>query len=194
MLDEYQHTAHHADTLIAPYTRPGVPGVATPRAAPDLTRWDDALTWLRTERPNLQACLQNVTTGHTPPHRRPHSPPAWPPPFTTTDPGPRPLNCTTTPSLPSLALATIPAKPTPSTIWDACGGWSAIIPPPTTCYTKVGDRLGQANTLNNLGIVRLQASDYLTAESLFHQALIIQTEIDDHHGQARALHNHGPRR
>jgi hypothetical protein len=64
LLNYYQHTAHHADTQIARHPRHPITNVATPAAAPALRDWDQATSWLRTERPNLLACLHHTTAHH----------------------------------------------------------------------------------------------------------------------------------
>jgi tetratricopeptide (TPR) repeat protein/transcriptional regulator with XRE-family HTH domain len=51
----------------------------------------------------------------------------------------------------------------------------------------LGDRLGQANALNDLGAVRLRTGDYPGASGDFEQALVIYDDLGDRLGQANAL-------
>ncbi|MES4906328.1 MULTISPECIES: tetratricopeptide repeat protein [unclassified Streptomyces] len=63
LLAYYQHAAEAADLYLADTARPGTP---TPTPAcptvPRLTTREDALLWMRTERPNLFACVEYATT------------------------------------------------------------------------------------------------------------------------------------
>ncbi len=56
---------------------------------------------------------------------------------------------------------------------------------------RLGDRLGQANALNNLGDVRRLTGDYLGAVRDLEEALGISRDIGDRLGQANALTNLG---
>jgi len=55
----------------------------------------------------------------------------------------------------------------------------------------LGDRLGQASALNDLGVVRRLTGDYLAAAQALEQALGIYRDLGDPLGQANALHNIG---
>jgi tetratricopeptide (TPR) repeat protein/transcriptional regulator with XRE-family HTH domain len=55
----------------------------------------------------------------------------------------------------------------------------------------VGDRLGQANALHDLGVARRGTGDYLAAARALQQALDICRDIGDRLGQANALHDLG---
>ena len=69
LLDYYQHTATHAQDLLARQTHPGLPpATPPPRAAPVLEDAGRALAWVRAERDNLLACLDHNT--HTGQHAR----------------------------------------------------------------------------------------------------------------------------
>jgi DNA-binding SARP family transcriptional activator len=59
MLDYYQHTAERADVRIARTARPAPSGSA-PVHAPELPDGARAYAWLRTERANLEACVQRA--------------------------------------------------------------------------------------------------------------------------------------
>jgi tetratricopeptide (TPR) repeat protein len=56
-----------------------------------------------------------------------------------------------------------------------------------TAAQRSGDRLGEANALNDLGLVRYWTDDYPGASDLQQQALTIYREIGDRLGEARAL-------
>ena len=55
----------------------------------------------------------------------------------------------------------------------------------------LGDRLGQANALNELGVVRRMTGDYPTATQVHEQALGIYRDLGDRLGQAHALSHLG---
>jgi tetratricopeptide (TPR) repeat protein len=58
-------------------------------------------------------------------------------------------------------------------------------------YTAVGDRVGQAATLNNLGTVCNGLGDWQQALHYYHQALPIVEEVGNRAGQAATLNNLG---
>jgi len=60
LMGYYQHTADRADARIARYPRHSLAGPA-PRYAPELSDVQRAYMWLRTERANLEACIQRAT-------------------------------------------------------------------------------------------------------------------------------------
>jgi len=55
----------------------------------------------------------------------------------------------------------------------------------------LGDRPGEANALNDLGVVRWAADDYPAATQVLEQALGIYRDIGDRRGQANALRDLG---
>ena len=64
LLDYYEHAAGRADLLITRYPRPtpdAVPNKLAPAYAPDLPDVETAFKWLRTERANLLAALEQAT-------------------------------------------------------------------------------------------------------------------------------------
>jgi tetratricopeptide (TPR) repeat protein len=61
LLAYYRYTARRAEAQVARYTRCAMPTWDTPPAVPDLTDRGRALTWLRTERANLLACIASAT-------------------------------------------------------------------------------------------------------------------------------------
>jgi len=160
LLDYYQHTAAIAEALLArqPRTRLTPAALtAPPTAVPDLPDRTRALSWARTERGNLLACLDHATrTGQ---HAR---------------------------------VAALTAAMAALLRLD--GPWADAM----TCHTAavqaaqhLGDRLGQANALNNLGVVRRMTGDYPGAAGALEAALGIYRDIGDRLGQANALNNLG---
>ena len=74
------------------------------------------------------------------------------------------------------------------------GPWSEAITRHLTAIQaarRVGDRLGEARALNDLGVVRLRISDYALAAQASEEALNIYRDLHDKLGQACALHNLG---
>ena len=58
---------------------------------------------------------------------------------------------------------------------------------------EIGDRLGEANSLANLGIIAAIRSDFKEADRLFKESLAIKQEIGDRRGeeaiQANIIYN-----
>ena len=74
------------------------------------------------------------------------------------------------------------------------GPWAEAITRHTAAIQAarhLGDRLGQANALNDLGDVRLAASDYPAAARALQQALGIYRDLGDRLGQANVLNDLG---
>jgi tetratricopeptide (TPR) repeat protein len=74
------------------------------------------------------------------------------------------------------------------------GPWTAAITRHTTAVHAaqyVGDRLGEAGALNNLGAVRRVTGDYPGAAEALEEALGISRDLGDQLGQANALSNLG---
>ncbi len=159
LLDYYQHTAARADDLISRKTRP-VPATsrdAPPAAAPALADPEVALTWARTERANLLACLDHAIA---------------------TDQQHRVIALTA-------GLAGVLRRD---------GPWAEAITRHTAAIEAahhVGDRLGQANALNDLADALLLTGDYPAAAQMLEQALRIYRDLGDRLGQANALRDLG---
>jgi tetratricopeptide (TPR) repeat protein/transcriptional regulator with XRE-family HTH domain len=155
LLDYYQHTAARADALIARQTRP--PSASAdgpiPAAVPALADREQALTWARTERTSLLACLDYVT--HTGQHAR------------------------------LIVLTTSIAG-----LLRRDGPWADAATRHTAAFqaaNNLGDRLGEADALSNLGIVQRLTGAYGAAARAHEQALGIYHDIGDRLGQANAL-------
>ena len=58
-------------------------------------------------------------------------------------------------------------------------------------HTRLGNPLGQANALGNLGIVAREQGDYAAARTYLEQALELDTRLGNPLGQANALGNLG---
>ena len=74
------------------------------------------------------------------------------------------------------------------------GPWAEAITRHTAAVAAaryLGDRLGQANALNDLGHLRRMTSDYPAAVQVLEQALAIYRDLGDRLGQANALFDLG---
>ena len=58
-------------------------------------------------------------------------------------------------------------------------------------YHDIGGRLGEANALNELGVVRQLTGDYPGAAEALTEALGIYRDIGNRHGEAEALNEMG---
>jgi tetratricopeptide (TPR) repeat protein len=195
LLDYYQHTADRADTLIAHRHRStAVPIAVVARA---LSGWDDATTWLRTERPNLLACLYHATTHNQ--HRRVLALTAG---LTTTliNDGP----WATAADLHHHA-ATAAARDGDRAgrahalyqlgivrrlIGDFAGA-EDLLRQALDVYRAIDHRLGKANAVYELGSVGWYTGDYSTADDLLRQALRLYGALGHRLGQATALRELG---
>jgi tetratricopeptide (TPR) repeat protein/transcriptional regulator with XRE-family HTH domain len=155
LLDYYQHTAARADALIGFYPQPGPPPAAPAGllAAPDLQDTDQALAWVRAERANLLACLDDATrTGQ---HAR----------------------------VIALTAGIAGLLHRDGPFADAITRHTAAV----QAAQRAGDRLGQANALNDLGNAQRLAGDYRGAAQAQEQALGIYRDLGSRLGQANAL-------
>ncbi|MFF7187921.1 NB-ARC domain-containing protein, partial [Streptomyces sp. NPDC008222] len=60
LLDYYQHAVETADRHLTDSSRPTAPVPSTAPAAPSVATHQQALTWTRTEHPNLTACIHQA--------------------------------------------------------------------------------------------------------------------------------------
>ena len=160
LLDYYQHTAAITQSRLARQsrTRPASAALMSPPAAvPDLLGRAQALSWARSERANLLACLDYATrTGQ---HAR------------------------------VVALTAAIAA-----LLRQDGPWTDAIIRDTTAVQAarhLGDRLGEANALNDLGGMRYFTDDYAGAAEALETALGIYRDLGDRLGEANALDNLG---
>ncbi len=56
---------------------------------------------------------------------------------------------------------------------------------------KLGDRHGEAKSLNNLGLVARKRGEMEAAESYYKESLALKRELGDRHGEAKSLNNLG---
>jgi tetratricopeptide (TPR) repeat protein len=159
LLDYYQAAAAIAELRLG---RPS-PAVAAPPAVPPLTTMPGlpdrarALSWARTERANLLACLDHA--GRT-----------------------------------DQAARIVALTAAVASLLRQDGPWTDAVTRHVTAVRaarRLGDRPGQANALNNLGVVRLLAGDYPGTVEALDGALAIYRDLGHRPGQASALHNLG---
>ena len=80
-------------------------------------------------------------------------------------------------------------------LWRSDGPWAEAITRHTAAVhaaRHLGDRLGQAGALCDLGHLRRMTSDYPAAVQVLNRALAIYRELDNRLGQANALFDLGP--
>lgn len=154
-VDHYQNTALLAARCLERHTRPGPQ--PTGSVSPDVGDYTTALTWLRTERPNLRVCLEHaVAVGQL---RR---------------------------------VVALTAGMTPLLRQD--GPWVVAVARHTAAAAaadRLGDRIGQANALDDLGVVLGLADDYPASTAAFDQALALYRAAGERLGEANALSDLG---
>ncbi|MFZ3555078.1 ATP-binding protein [Streptomyces sp. BH055] len=184
LLTYYRRTIESAEEVIAAHSR-GTP------ALPDA---NSALTWLRTERANILACLDHASTHGLPTH------------VVELDAALAPFLLREGPWPQATALHERAADMAYQH-GDLHGGAHAfnrigLVRYMTADYAaassfheralslfeELGDRRGQADTLNHLGRVRATTDDYGSATDFHQRALALFEELTDTHGQATALH------
>jgi tetratricopeptide (TPR) repeat protein len=160
LLDYYQHTAATAEVLLARQPRTG-PAAATriapPATVPGLPDGIRALSWARTERANLLACLDHVTRAGQ--HAR----------------------------VVALTAAT-------AALLRQDGPWPAAVirhGAAVQAAQQLGDRLGDADALSNLAVVRRLTGDYPGAAEAQDAALGVYRSLGNRLGQANALNELG---
>ncbi|MFH8612888.1 ATP-binding protein [Streptomyces sp. NPDC018029] len=184
----YRRTVELAEEIISA-RRPGVPGLL-----PDATR---AVTWLRTERANILACLD-----HAADHDRPEQ-------VVGLTAAMAPFLLREGPWAQAVALherAVEAARRTGDPHGEAhaldelgfvryaTGDFAvatAFHERALALFEEIGDRHGQAQALHGLGRVRATADDYAAATGFHERALTLYEELGDRHGQANALHGLG---
>jgi tetratricopeptide (TPR) repeat protein len=196
LLVYYQHTADLAEELLARQHRTGAdPAAVTvpPTAVPDLPDRMAALAWLRAERTNLLACLDEVTrTGQ---HTR----------IVRLTAGISALLRQDGPWTDAVTRHTA-AVQAARQISDRPGEVGALLdlgdarqltcayPDAVTVLQEalavsrdIGDRQGEANALLDLAPVRLQTGDYPAAAWALEEALRIHRDLGDRLGEANSL-------
>jgi tetratricopeptide (TPR) repeat protein len=159
LLDYYQCAADRAEALLARQTRPQPASAAdTPSAeTAALPDREFALSWARTERANLFACLDHATaTGQ--------------------------------------AMRVVALTAGVAALLRHDGPWAEAIDRHTTAAEsarRLGDRLSQANALDQLGIVLRLTGDYRKAAEAQQEALRIYGQLGNRLGRANALSHLG---
>jgi len=200
LLDYYQHTAAIAEARLTGQTRGGAApasSVTSRAVAPELPDRTHALSWLRTERANLLACLDHVTLSGQ--HARVIG-------LTAAIASLLRLDGTWAEAVTRHATAIQAAQ----NIGDQPGHANALLdlgsvrhktgdyPEATEAlgtalpiFRTLGDRLGQATVIEHLAGVRLRTSDYLGAARALRDALDIYRDLGEQQGEAYALNELG---
>ncbi|WP_433539249.1 tetratricopeptide repeat protein [Micromonospora sp. CA-249363] len=198
LLDYYQHAATRAATVLSqiPWTGPALPALDS--TVPPVEQYPKALTWIRTERPNLHACLDHVTDTATQRVRIIA--------FTTAL---AQILRTDGPWLDAIHLHTIAAQTaetadqlgrantlhdlgTVRRLTDDFLEADKLLRQALKLYERLGNRLGRANTLHGLAGVRLQeGKGFPAAVDLLRRALKLYKRLGDQLGQANTLYELG---
>jgi tetratricopeptide (TPR) repeat protein/DNA-binding SARP family transcriptional activator/DNA-binding XRE family transcriptional regulator len=195
LLDYYQYTAAQSERLLADQARPG-PDAApqlVPAAIPDLTDSTQALTWARTERVNLLACLDHATaTGQ---HARIIALTAGTASLLRHD-GPWTTAITRHTTAITVARHLGDRLGQANALTDLAevqrlagdyGGAVEALEESLDISRDVGNRIGHVGALTGLGAVRLLTGDYGRAVDALEEALGISRDTGNRIGQARAL-------
>ncbi len=179
LLDYYLHVVNRADRHLSRRNPTWTPGrIRTPpAAAPDLSGWDDAVSWMDAERLNLQAVGQFAAHHGRPGHALAISAGMhgylrleghWNQALAMGDlairaarnSADRPAEADALTDLGNIQYTTADHKAAAATLALA---WAL--------YRALGSRLGQANVLNNLGALHRMTGDYDPALASLRQAL-----------------------
>jgi tetratricopeptide (TPR) repeat protein len=196
LLDYYQQAAATAQARLARHSRTELPSAArNPRhlAVPDLNDSMQALSWARTERANVLACLDYVTrvgdhariialTVAVAAVLRQDGP--WPDAIARHNTAvhaarylhDRPGEATALTNLGLVQRRSGDYPAAASSLESALG-----------IFREIGDRPGEADALTNLGIVRRRIGDYPGAANAHEEALGIYKVLDDRQSQAKVL-------
>jgi tetratricopeptide (TPR) repeat protein/transcriptional regulator with XRE-family HTH domain len=196
LLDYYQYTAARADALITFQTQPGPPPAAPPGllATPDLQGPDQALEWVRADRPSLLACLDHAT--HTGQHARVIALTAGIAALLRRD-GPW-ADTVTRHTAAAQAAAHLGDRLGQANALNHIGamrwrwgsdyrGATQALEQALHIFRDLGDRLGQANALLYLGTTLRSTGEYHGGSQVLEQALHIYRDLGDRLGQANAL-------
>jgi tetratricopeptide (TPR) repeat protein/transcriptional regulator with XRE-family HTH domain len=199
LLDYYTHAATLAESRLArqPQAAAAGPGPGTPPATPDLPDDHAALSWLRAERANLMACLDQISTA-----------------------GSRDRLVTLTAALASLLRRDGPwseavtrheaavraaresgDQPGQARALNHLGvmreltgdakGATQDLEESLRLSRDLGDRTGQANALAGLGVVQHLTGEYQDALPTLTEALRLYRDLGEERGQGAALVNLG---
>jgi DNA-binding SARP family transcriptional activator/tetratricopeptide (TPR) repeat protein len=193
LLDFYQHTAATANARLSRLTRPTAdPKLAAGGGAelPYPTRPDPALSWLRTERANLLACLAATSDRHR---------------IVALTAGLTELLRRDGPWTDALTLHTRAAEAAAdlgdklehanalddlATVRRLSGDYPGAAHDTRLAldiYRQLGNRLGEANALTGLGKALCRTAEYAAAAAVLKPALDVYRELGDLPGEAGAL-------
>jgi tetratricopeptide (TPR) repeat protein len=195
LLEYYTHTAGLAETHLARQRRPGQPSVSAAPAAtvPELSDSTAALAWIRAERTNLLACLDQATSagdnarvvaltasvasllwvdGPWPDAAARHTTAAQ----AARQSGDRLGQANALCNLGNVRRLMVDFPRTAQAFADALA-----------IYRELGDRCGQAAALCGLGFAHRLAGDYPAAAQTSADALRLSRDLGDQLGQASAL-------
>ncbi|WP_280370787.1 tetratricopeptide repeat protein [Nocardia wallacei] len=157
LLEYYQHSAIAADRWLARWSPPAASArVEKSATAREFANEIAALEWMRLERENLLACLDDIADAD------------------------RARMVTFTGLLAGLL--------------DSDGPWPLarqLHRRAVTAARQLGDRLAEADALNNLGAVHWRAGDYTAAVDRFEAALGLYRQLGNRLGEANVLNNLG---
>ncbi|MGY1496459.1 ATP-binding protein [Streptomyces sp. QTS52] len=197
LLDYFFEAAQAANRHLVSRSRAGTRAISTcPRAVPALATRNDALTWLRTERPNLIACINHagVSGRHAHLVRLAGAVAAF-----LYQEGPwqeaavlhraAAVAARHTADLLGEADALFDFAAAQQLTGDYASAAEALESALTLYHAR--SRLGEADTLSALGTVRRLTRDHEESQQLQEKALAIYRAYSDPHGEADALHELG---
>ncbi|GLW33784.1 tetratricopeptide repeat protein [Actinoplanes regularis] len=193
LVNYYRHAAAAAARQLARRTRPLHGQADEPRVPlPDLSSYQLAAAWLRTEHANLLATVRHLQEHHQP-EALAHLASSLAVLPRVDGPWPQAI------SLQHQALAAL------RDLDDVLGqagvladlGWllfvvgdcaraAGILDRALEIYAEYGDQLGQGNVLNEIAVLRHLTDDYPGAEQAIDRALALHREVGDRLGQANA--------
>jgi tetratricopeptide (TPR) repeat protein len=195
LLDYYLHTAVTASRHAAWRTSiggPPPPGPA-PAWAPELRTEEQAITWLRTERANLHACIDHATTHERLTHAACvlfaisdflHNQGHWNEAVTLGQAAEAAAGTAGDRQGQAWALTELGMMQERTADYRAA---ALSLARALQLFGDLGDRRGQAWALTQLGIVQLVTGDYPAATASLARALQLFGDLGDRRGQAWAL-------
>ena len=199
LLDYYLHTAAAASRHIAWRTAIADPPSPhhRPARAPELRTEEEAIAWLRTERPNLHACVEYAAAHECHVHAIQipaamsdflHSQGHWSEAVILAQAALAAARITADRASQAGALCNL------GIAQGVVGDYPAATASQAQAlrlFRDLGDRQGQAWALNRLGIVQRLTGDYPAATASQAQALRLFRDLGDRQGQAWALNQLG---
>ncbi|HXS64672.1 MAG TPA: tetratricopeptide repeat protein [Streptosporangiaceae bacterium] len=194
LLDYYQHTAALAGTQLARQTRPGqAPDPPIGYEIPELRDAEQALAWMRAERPNLRACL-DLAAGTGQPDRVVAITAGLAALLWRDGPWAEAIVCHSAAveaaRRVSDQLGEANARTELGIVLRLTGdqtGAAGALDEALEIYRRIGERLGAANALNEIAVVRFMTGDRQDAAVLLDEALGSYRNLGDRLGEANAL-------